>query len=606
MSAQETATKFAPSDRASVAGGQLVGQSRQGSVAPKAAVKLRLDLNLEVEIAIQAKVNGDITLSLLAVDTAVPYWDLVPLPTPTPTPKVCTVLWALQMSEEMQKVYCPACRFDVATPVTRFTSTPSPFSILITTNGRVSPSDDDLLSHYLQGVRADISAQDDVIRRIKSALTRAENEKNRLQGVFDSHAALRSPVRKCPPEVLTEIFHWTIATLHNGNHLGLRELNARLSKISADAPQLRALVLDGNIPVQTLALPWTQIISLDINYVIDRDDLSAVLSMTPNLQVLTLEYDEVNRRTDGWKSRKSEDIVTCPSLRRVHVTDLALFQSFNFPSLEELSLRLLGVAPDWLGRKDDKKMADIFHGFLERSGSPIKKLKLEDTADVPDFPRTFHMAFRLVDLDITLPDPATAALFFRALLSTGDKTDVLPELRSLKAECCAVTHVKDLVEVDDIADMIESRYHPPNAAVAEIQSVHITLPYLSLLRRQSFQARLKNLPDLLNLTLTRDEIYILFVWSDERLIGLLASHIFDMSAMLFMPEFIQSVANSLEESDPSFLRPYRGIHFERDFGCWFNHRWTKRLRWRPRRATRFGVISVSSIFDFLSFVSASI
>ncbi|KAK0202401.1 hypothetical protein DFS33DRAFT_1339849 [Desarmillaria ectypa] len=65
MSAPETATRFASSDRASVAGGQLVGQSRQGAVAPKAAVKLRLDLNLEVEIAIQAKVNGDITLSLL-------------------------------------------------------------------------------------------------------------------------------------------------------------------------------------------------------------------------------------------------------------------------------------------------------------------------------------------------------------------------------------------------------------------------------------------------------------------------------------------------------------------------------------------------------------
>ncbi|KAG7446953.1 uncharacterized protein BT62DRAFT_1075690 [Guyanagaster necrorhizus] len=29
------------------------------------ALKLRLDLNLEVEIAIKAKVNGDITLSLL-------------------------------------------------------------------------------------------------------------------------------------------------------------------------------------------------------------------------------------------------------------------------------------------------------------------------------------------------------------------------------------------------------------------------------------------------------------------------------------------------------------------------------------------------------------
>ncbi|KAK0215746.1 hypothetical protein IW262DRAFT_1465461 [Armillaria fumosa] len=40
-------------------------RSTEGTVAPKEALKLRLDLNLEVEIAIQAKVNGDITLSLL-------------------------------------------------------------------------------------------------------------------------------------------------------------------------------------------------------------------------------------------------------------------------------------------------------------------------------------------------------------------------------------------------------------------------------------------------------------------------------------------------------------------------------------------------------------
>ncbi len=261
--------------------------------------------------------------------------------------------------------------------------------------------------------------------------------------------------------------------------------------------------------------------------------------MTPNLQVLTLDYDEV------WNLKKSKDIVTCPSLRRVHVTDLALFRSFNFPSLEELFVKVLEVASEWLAKTDDKKTEDIFHDFLERSGSPIKKLKLRDTDDVLDFPRTFDMAFRLVDLDIILPNPATAALFFRALLSTGDKTDVLPELRSLKAECRTVTRVKDLVEVDDIADMIVSRYHPPNAAVAEIQSVHITLSCLSLLRRQSFQARMKNLPNLLNLISIRDEIYsesghwdcclttsydclqpVLFVWSDERLIGLLASHIF--------------------------------------------------------------------------------
>ncbi|KAK0192151.1 hypothetical protein F5146DRAFT_1135904 [Armillaria mellea] len=57
-------TKFAPTQSSSVLGGQIVGRERQ-AVAPPAALKLRLDLNLEVEIAIQAKVNGDITLSLL-------------------------------------------------------------------------------------------------------------------------------------------------------------------------------------------------------------------------------------------------------------------------------------------------------------------------------------------------------------------------------------------------------------------------------------------------------------------------------------------------------------------------------------------------------------
>ncbi|KAK0232210.1 hypothetical protein ARMSODRAFT_1083724 [Armillaria solidipes] len=62
MSAPQT--QFAPTESSSVLGGQIVGRS-QRAAAPPASVKLRLDLNLEVEIAIQAKVNGDITLSLL-------------------------------------------------------------------------------------------------------------------------------------------------------------------------------------------------------------------------------------------------------------------------------------------------------------------------------------------------------------------------------------------------------------------------------------------------------------------------------------------------------------------------------------------------------------
>ncbi|KAK0199753.1 hypothetical protein DFS33DRAFT_1388059 [Desarmillaria ectypa] len=79
MSAPETATKFASAETSSVAGGQLVGRSNKGAVAPKEALKLRLDLNLEVEIAIQAKVNGDITLSLLTNTPPVPSFHLSPL-----------------------------------------------------------------------------------------------------------------------------------------------------------------------------------------------------------------------------------------------------------------------------------------------------------------------------------------------------------------------------------------------------------------------------------------------------------------------------------------------------------------------------------------------
>ncbi|KAK0202161.1 hypothetical protein DFS33DRAFT_1386453 [Desarmillaria ectypa] len=67
MSAQETATQFASPQFSSVSGGQVVGQSK-GAVDPKEDLKLRLDRNLEVEIAIQAKVNGDVTLSLLYVE----------------------------------------------------------------------------------------------------------------------------------------------------------------------------------------------------------------------------------------------------------------------------------------------------------------------------------------------------------------------------------------------------------------------------------------------------------------------------------------------------------------------------------------------------------
>ncbi|KAK0232207.1 hypothetical protein EDD85DRAFT_1025816 [Armillaria nabsnona] len=73
-------TRFAPThtQSSSVLGEQIVGRSERQAVAPPAALKLRLDLNLEVEIAIQAKVNGDITLSLLVSYIGKYYSQFVP------------------------------------------------------------------------------------------------------------------------------------------------------------------------------------------------------------------------------------------------------------------------------------------------------------------------------------------------------------------------------------------------------------------------------------------------------------------------------------------------------------------------------------------------
>ncbi|PBK70637.1 hypothetical protein ARMSODRAFT_955365 [Armillaria solidipes] len=65
MSSPQAAPKVATAEHPSILGDKHVPAARVLHPKHREALKLRLDLNLEVEIHIQAKVNGDITLSLL-------------------------------------------------------------------------------------------------------------------------------------------------------------------------------------------------------------------------------------------------------------------------------------------------------------------------------------------------------------------------------------------------------------------------------------------------------------------------------------------------------------------------------------------------------------
>ncbi|KAK0204161.1 hypothetical protein DFS33DRAFT_1488345 [Desarmillaria ectypa] len=69
MSSPQATPKVTTAEHPSVVGGDKhvvnVPAARAPHVKQREALKLRLDLNLEVDIQIHAKVNGDITLSLL-------------------------------------------------------------------------------------------------------------------------------------------------------------------------------------------------------------------------------------------------------------------------------------------------------------------------------------------------------------------------------------------------------------------------------------------------------------------------------------------------------------------------------------------------------------
>ncbi|KAK0469101.1 uncharacterized protein EV420DRAFT_8559 [Desarmillaria tabescens] len=516
-------------------------------------------------------------------------------------------------------VRCPNC--DAATPKKpRFTDAPSPFRDLIAVNGAACGSQ---LDHYLQGVRADISAQDETIGRIEIALREAQDERNHLQRIADSHIGLMSAFRRFPPEILAQVFQSAVASPPDEQPKGIFQVfqglwrigsvcrlwrstvlsnpslwacftigfgsrdtvslletvlvrsreagmtvairgsvwhsheNYTLKRVlgtshrwkrvwievcSADAgyyeqirgrlplleqlslsaaynrfpgedfrafenaPRLRKVALGLGISpaCHRLVLPWSQITSLYMRHSVETSDVRAVLSMTPNLRSLSFQhsYGHVN----DWEPKSKEDTVTCVSLQSITVHDTGFFQTVTFPVAEEINL---ATYEELDGLEGERSWVDIFHDFLDRSGSPVKKLKLYIREISPNYERMLYNAFRLTHLDITVSSLAAAGMLFRVLVLTGDKTNVLPQLQCMKAKAVEVTKPDTFVEEinlgENIVDMLVSRYHLPSSSLAEIESAYINLPRLPTLFWTHVRARVRGNPRLQSLISTTSE-----------------------------------------------------------------------------------------------------
>ncbi len=150
--------------------------------------------------------------------------------------------------------------------------------------------------------------------------------------------------------------------------------------------------------------------------------------------------------------------------------------------MEEIDLEIYRA---FYGVEDKNAWVDILHDFLDRSGSPVKKLRLEIDEPCPDYERLLNHAFRLTHLDITVSSLSTATTLFRVLALKGNKANVLPQLQYLKATVAEVklpdTFVEEINLGENIVDMLVSRYRLPSSSMNEIQSAYVDLPCLPTL-----------------------------------------------------------------------------------------------------------------------------
>ncbi|KAJ7623552.1 hypothetical protein FB45DRAFT_837856 [Roridomyces roridus] len=136
---------------------------------------------------------------------------------------------------------CPECGAttakDESDPIT---VTASPWTLvrcheLAKTNEPPNTTELDFMRPFLSKIAARLTRFDSEMTQLKEQLRRLETERAKLAEYHTQHAGIVSPLRRVPPEILAEIFSWTLPTIDQakGDVSDLRRCPWVLTRISS-------------------------------------------------------------------------------------------------------------------------------------------------------------------------------------------------------------------------------------------------------------------------------------------------------------------------------------------------------------------------------------
>jgi hypothetical protein len=340
---------------------------------------------------------------------------------------------------------------------------PMPVPDLLGNNNVPSPSETKLIHAAMHGVHHDLRRLSSEINRVQTLLSNLMRNRDLLCRYYYCQRALLAPVRRLPPEILSQIFLACLTFYHEGNFVF--------------SPRKDVLLLGQicrywrDVAISTPRLWSTLRVDLRVQNM-DRE-----LEMTSKwlahsggapLTVLLCDYHET--------TRLPRTIVQHSNLRELYVdvADLAtLFENLSLPALVTLSL---------FGHKTWPQQG--FLSFLRRSSCLLQKLSLGasvcDSENWIDFSDGFteclqHMPNLSELVLLEGIGPVIERTFWTNLTHRISSPCLVPKLRR-------ITITRDFVfDYEEFVDMVESRWRvqfgqgAAHVTVERIQSVEVYL-----------------------------------------------------------------------------------------------------------------------------------